>query len=122
MTIRSTPRRAAQRALLAAPCLLGISIAANAQDKPKPAAAPEELQEVVVTGSRIARPDLDRLEPTMITTAAAFDERGYLDVGQALSENPAFGVQPSSLTNTQGGRSASGRASSICMAWVRSAR
>jgi iron complex outermembrane recepter protein len=89
--------------MLAAPCLLGISIAANAQDKPKPAAASEELQEVVVTGSRIARPDLDRLEPTMITTAAAFDERGYLDVGQALSENPAFGVQPSSLTNTQGG-------------------
>ena len=103
MIISGTSRRAAQSAMLAAPCLLGISIAANAQDKPKPAASSEELQEVVVTGSRIARPDLDRLEPTMITTAAAFDERGYLDVGQALSENPAFGVQPSSLVNTQGG-------------------
>ena len=101
MIIRSTSRRAAQRALLAAPCLLGISIAANAQDKPKQAAAPEELQEVVVTGSRIARPDLDRLEPTIVTSAATFDERGYLDVGQALSENPAFGVQPSSAANTQ---------------------
>src|ERR1700722_600115 len=103
MIISGTSRRAAQSAMLAAPCLLGISIAANAQDKPKPAASSEELQEVVVTGSRIARPDLDRLEPTMITTAAAFDERGYLDVGQALSENPAFGGQPSSLVNTQGG-------------------
>src|ERR1700722_6988 len=103
MIISGTSRRAAQGALLAAPCLLGLSVAANAQDKTKPAASSEELQEVVVTGSRIARPDLDRLEPTMITTAAAFDERGYLDVGQALSENPAFGVQPSSLVNTQGG-------------------
>src|SRR5450631_1148077 len=101
MTIRSTFRHPGQRALLAAPCLLGLSIAANAQEKPKQAAATEELQEVVVTGSRIARPDLDRLEPTMITSAAAFDERGYLDVGQALSENPAFGVQPSSSANTQ---------------------
>ena len=101
MIISGTSRRAAQGALLAAPCLLGLSVAANAQDKAKPATSTEELQEVVVTGSRIARPDLDRLEPTMITTAAAFDERGYLDVGQALSENPAFGVQPSSAANTQ---------------------
>src|SRR5580692_695264 len=101
MIISGTSRRAAQGALLAAPCLLGLSVAANAQDKAKPATSTEELQEVVVTGSHIARPDLDSLEPTMITTAAAFDERGYLDVGQALSENPAFGVQPSSSANTQ---------------------
>ena len=100
MTFR-TFRHPVQRALLAAPCLLGWSITANAQDKPRQAAASDELQEVVVTGSRIARPDLDRLEPTMITTSATFDERGYLDVGQALSENPAFGVQPSSSANTQ---------------------
>jgi iron complex outermembrane receptor protein len=100
MTIRKMSRRPAQRAFIAAPCLLGLTMAAQAQEKPKVAAG-EELQEVVVTGSRIARPDLDRLEPTMITSAATFDERGYLDVGQALSENPAFGVQPSSSANTQ---------------------
>src|ERR1700722_2870026 len=101
MTTRSPFRHSAQRASIAVPCLFALSIAANAQEKPKSAASTEELQEVVVTGSRIARPDLDRLEPTMITTAATFDERGYLDVGQALSENPAFGVQPSSSANTQ---------------------
>jgi iron complex outermembrane receptor protein len=101
MTIRSPFRHSVQRASIAVPCLFALSIAANAQEKPKSAAGTEELQEVVVTGSRIARPDLDRLEPTMITSAATFDERGYLDVGQALSENPAFGVQPSSSANTQ---------------------
>src|SRR5665811_1849633 len=100
MTIR-TFRHAAQRALLAAPCLLGLSITGNAQDKPKQGAATDELQEVVVTGSRIARPDLDRLEPTTVVNAATFDERGYLDAGQALSEEPAFGIQPSSAVNTQ---------------------
>jgi iron complex outermembrane recepter protein len=101
MTTKSTFRYSAQRALIAAPCIFALSIAANAQEKPKSAVSGEELQEVVVTGSRIARPDLDRLEPTMITSAATFDERGYLDVGQALSENPAFGVQPSSSSNAQ---------------------
>jgi outer membrane receptor protein involved in Fe transport len=79
-------------------------MAAQAQEKPKqPAAGGEELQEVVVTGSRIARPDLDRLEPTMIVSATTFDDRGYLDVGQALTELPAFSVMPSSAANTQAG-------------------
>ncbi len=100
MTFR-TFRHPAQRALLAAPCLLGLSITANAQEKPKQAPATDELQEVVVTGSRIARPDLDRLEPTTIVSAATFDDRGYLDVGQALNDLPAFGVQPASSNNTQ---------------------
>jgi iron complex outermembrane receptor protein len=101
MTTRSVFAHPVQRALLAAPCLLGLTMAAQAQEKPKQAVGTEELQEVVVTGSRIARPDLDRLEPTTIVSSETFDQRGYLDVGQALSENPAFGVQPSSAANTQ---------------------
>jgi outer membrane receptor protein involved in Fe transport len=99
------------------PALLTLSMSAIAQDKPKKPTAEEcaagtvdkslcpdeSLQEVVVTGSRIARPDLDRLEPTTTIDAKTFDQRGYLDVGQALSELPAFGVQPSSAANQQNG-------------------
>src|ERR1700722_20635355 len=103
MTTRSTFRYSAQRALIAAPCIFALSIAANAQEKPKQVAATDELQEVVVTGSRIARPDLDRVDPTSIVSAATFDDRGYLDVGQALTELPAFSVMPSSAANTQAG-------------------
>ena len=104
MTTRKAFLFPAPRALFAAPCLLGLTMAAQAQEKPKqPAAGGEELQEVVVTGSRIARPDLDRLEPTMIVSATTFDDRGYLDVGQALTELPAFSVMPSSAANTQAG-------------------
>ena len=103
MTTRRMFPHPAQRALFAAPCLLGLTMAAQAQEKTKPAAAPDELQEVVVTGSRIARPDLDRLEPTTIVSAATFDDRGFLDVGQALTELPAFSVMPSSSANTQAG-------------------
>jgi iron complex outermembrane receptor protein len=92
------------QALLMLPALLSLSLTAYAQVTPK-AAPPEDtvLQEVIVTGSRIARPEFDNLEPTGTVDAKTFDQRGYLDVGQALSELPAFGVQPSSAANTQAG-------------------
>ena len=79
-------------------------MSAHAQVTPK-AAAPDDqtLQEVVVTGSRIARPEFDNLEPTTSVDSKTFDQRGYLDVGAALSELPAFGVAPSSAANTQSG-------------------
>lgn len=79
-------------------------MSAHAQVTPK-AAAPEDqtLQEVVVTGSRIARPEFDNLEPTTSVDSKTFDQRGYLDVGSALNELPAFGVAPSSAANTQSG-------------------
>ena len=88
------------RSSMSAIGLIGLSISAHAQEQNQQPAA-DQLQEVVVTGSRIARSDLDRLEPTIVLDSATFDRRGYLDVGQALSENPAFGVQPSSSGNVQ---------------------
>ena len=84
--------------------VLALPIAVFAQEKTAPPAgkAGEHLEEVVITGSRIARPDLDRLQPTTVVGSQAFDERGYTDVGQALQELPAFGIQTSSAVNQQG--------------------
>ena len=102
MTTR--PRRyRAWRKLLALPAPLALCMTAHAQVTPKAAATEESLQEVVVTGSRIARPEFDNLEPTTAIDSKTFDQRGYLDVGQALNELPAFGVSPSSAANTQSG-------------------
>jgi outer membrane receptor protein involved in Fe transport len=64
---------------------------------------PEELQEVVVTGSRIARPEFDRLEPTTSIDSKTLDSRGYLDIGQALNQLPQFAVSPQSAANAQNG-------------------
>src|SRR3984957_17798192 len=84
------------------PIFLAVGMSAPWQVTPKAAAADETaLQEVVVTGSRIARPEFDNLQPTTTLDSKAFDQRGYLDVGQALSEIPGFGVQPSSASQTQ---------------------
>jgi iron complex outermembrane receptor protein len=85
---------------IALPLLLALALSAQAQQTPK-VAVQDELQEVVVTGSRIARPELDNLQPTTVIDSKTFDQRGYLDVGQALSELPQFGIQPSSAQNAQ---------------------
>src|SRR5690349_5115147 len=82
--------------------LLAVATCAQGQDKPPQATAESsQLQEVVITGSRIARPEYDRLEPTTTVDSTTFDKRGYADIGQALGEVPGFGVQPSSSANVQ---------------------
>ena len=86
--------------------LLTTTGAVYAQEQPAAAgqkASDQQLQEVVITGSRIARPDLDRLEPTTVLSAQSFEQRGYTDVGQALSEMPSFGIQSAAAQNIQGG-------------------
>jgi iron complex outermembrane recepter protein len=103
MTTRSRGYRAWRRGI-APPCFLALAMSAHAQVTPKAAPAEDTaLQEVVVTGSRIARPEFDNLEPTTSVDSKTFDQRGYLDVGQALNELPAFGVAPSSAANQQSG-------------------
>ena len=83
---------------------LAFGATAQAQVAPKAAASDETtLQEVLVTGSRITRPEFDNLEPTATVDSKTFDQRGYLDVGQALSELPQFGTAASSAANSQSG-------------------
>ena len=97
-------KRVFSRNIVTIASFVAATVTAQAQQKPQEATKPDErLEQVVITGSRIARPDLDRLQPTMVVKADSFDERGYTDVGQALQELPAFGIQPSSAVNQQGG-------------------
>jgi len=104
MSKKNASRPRARRDLVAVAMLLVASGVTYGQERPAaPAAKDEPLQEVVITGSRIARPDLDRLQPTTVVNSQTFDQRGYTDVGQALQELPAFGVQPSSAVNQQSG-------------------
>jgi outer membrane receptor protein involved in Fe transport len=92
MTDETRPVRSAA---LAAAVALSLAGPAGAQEKPARDTEGAPVEEVVVTGSRIARPDLERLEQTSVLSSASLDERGYTDIGQALSEIPGFGV----LTN-----------------------
>ncbi|WP_240193713.1 hypothetical protein [Sphingomonas paucimobilis] len=58
-------------------------------------------QDVVVTGSRIARPEFETLQPTQVVGAAQIENRGYTNVGQVLSEIPAFGPPGNSGVGAQ---------------------
>ncbi|RST30842.1 hypothetical protein HMF7854_08315 [Sphingomonas ginkgonis] len=65
---------------------------------------------VVVTGSRIRKPNFDTLEATNVVTSAAIEQRGFQTVADALNEQPSFGVPGSSpVGNAQGGAFGSGQ-------------
>jgi len=79
-----------------------VAVAAAAdQSVPAPGKQKDELAEVVVTGSRIARPQDERLQPTQVVTGEFMDKRAYTNVIDALNELPAFGEPDNSLVGGQ---------------------
>ena len=67
-------------------------------------------QEIVVTGSRIKRPNFETLEPAVVINSASIEQRGFQTVADALNEQPTFGVPGSSPVGAnQGGAFGSGQ-------------
>jgi len=65
------------------------------------AASDLQLEEIVVTGSRIARAGFDTLQPAVNLQSEFIDQRGFSNVADALNEVPAFGIP----VDNQGGQS-----------------
>ena len=65
------------------------------------AGAPSDDEAIVVTGSRIARPNFDTIEPAVVINSEQIEARGFETLGQALNELPAFGVPGSSPVGGQ---------------------
>lgn len=63
--------------------------------------AGEEPQEIVVTGSRIAQRGYDTVQPVLVLDSKQIEARGFTTLGQALSEQPAFGIADSSPVGGQ---------------------
>jgi iron complex outermembrane receptor protein len=61
----------------------------------------DDSNTIIVTGSRIARPELDTLQPTTVIGAQQIESRGYTNVIQALQELPAFGPPGNSGVGAQ---------------------
>jgi outer membrane receptor protein involved in Fe transport len=55
------------------------------------AGAPREGT-IVVTGSRIPKPNFDTVEPSVVVTSAQIEARGFNTAAEALNELPTFGV------------------------------
>jgi iron complex outermembrane receptor protein len=77
--------RLAVRATLAAAVAATATNAAHAQDQDQSAS---DIETVVVTGSRIARPDLQSNSPISIVTEEFFQQKGSVNVEEVLNQLP----------------------------------
>ncbi|MDZ3831768.1 MAG: TonB-dependent receptor [Sphingopyxis sp.] len=83
----------------AAPVVLGvalISTPAFAQDAEEGASS----ETIIVTGSRIASPNITSLPPVQTVTAENIQQSGAVNIQELLLENPAFGTPALSRTNS----------------------
>lgn len=60
-----------------------------------------QVDEIVVTGSRIRRPDLTATAPIQIIGGESLQERGIVNIGDSVSQLPISGV-PTNATGDQG--------------------
>ena len=75
--------------------LLGMGGIANAQVEQVeqvPAFDLEVADELVVTGSRIRRPDLNTAFPTLVVDQETFEKNAFTNIADALQQLPAFGT------------------------------
>lgn len=82
------------RLLLSAALFALTAGAAQAQDAP-PCPADDaacDADAIIVTGSRIARPRFETVEPALVVSSDTIEMRGFDSLGQALKEQPAFGT------------------------------
>ena len=66
-------------------------------------------QTIVVTGSRIRRPNYDTIEPSIVVGSEQIEQRGITNLGEILEEQPAFGPPSSNPVGGQSGSFGSGQ-------------
>lgn len=88
-------RRAVRTALL-----FGAAASIAAPFSSALAAEEGEIHEVVVTGSRIARPDIEASTPIQVVSSEAILEQGAPNIADILNELPSVGTPGLSRTNS----------------------
>lgn len=92
------------RAMLLATVMCGAPVAAHAQNAPaaeeSPPAEEASQKEIIVTGSRISRRDVEAPTPTKVLGAEILEARGSSSIGDFLGEVPSFRNTQGPQTNT----------------------
>src|SRR4051795_12018287 len=79
------------------------------QNAPATTGAPPEGA-IIVTGSRIPKPNYDTIQPAVVLNSQAIEQRGFVNAADALNELPQFGIPGSSPVGPgQGGAFGSGQ-------------
>jgi outer membrane receptor protein involved in Fe transport len=98
----TTLRALAGRAAIAALATGLLSAPAFAQSAPAPEPGAAAPAEIVVTGSRIARPDLAASSPVAVITPAELKANNTVTIEQILTVNPQFVASGTSASNNPG--------------------
>ena len=77
------------------PAAHATCVQTQGQNAPATAGAPE-AGAIVVTGSRIPKPNYDTVQPAVVLTSQAIEQRGFVNAADALNELPQFGIPGSS--------------------------
>jgi iron complex outermembrane recepter protein len=112
----SQQQQAAQQQNTAVDCATVTDPAAHAnciktqgQNAPATSGAPE-AGTIIVTGSRIPKPNYDTIQPAIVLNSQAIEQRGFVNAADALNELPQFGVPGSSpVGGAQGGAFGTGQ-------------
>jgi len=88
--------------LTASLMVTGVAVAQEDQDEN----AEDLLEEVIVTGSRIKRADIDSASPVTVIDRAQMEITGLTDVGDMLQSMPSMSGSPIGTTTNNGGNGA----------------
>ncbi len=84
-------------------------IKTQGENAPATTGAPE-AGAIIVTGSRIPKPNYDTVQPAVVLTSQAIEQRGFVNAADALNELPQFGIPGSStIGGNAGGAFGSGQ-------------
>ncbi|HEX3422916.1 MAG TPA: TonB-dependent receptor [Sphingomicrobium sp.] len=84
-------------------------IKTQGENAPAVAGAPESGT-IIVTGSRIPKPNYDTIQPALVLNSQAIEQRGFVNAADALNELPQFGIPGSSpVGDAQGGAFGTGQ-------------
>ncbi|MEJ0038913.1 MAG: TonB-dependent receptor [Gammaproteobacteria bacterium] len=83
---------------------LAIASAAAAPVLAQEAGAEDEVKEVVVTGSRIVRPDFSSDSPTVSVSSQAFENTSQVSIDQQLNKMPQFVSGANQITSAGDGQ------------------
>ena len=84
------------------PAAHATCIQTQGQNAPATAGAPE-AGTIIVTGSRIPKPNYDTIQPAVVLNSQAIEQRGFVNAADALNELPQFGIPGSSTVGGNAG-------------------
>jgi outer membrane receptor protein involved in Fe transport len=104
MTLNTELSHAIRRALFLGACATGGVSTALAQDAPAPATPSEDIDTVVVTGSRLVTPNLQSISPVTALSAEEIVKTGRSTIEDVINEMPqVFAAQGANVSNGANG-------------------